>query len=118
MDWGRRLQAAREKWVEVQGKRYKIRRPLDREMRGLFKSGGDVGESLATDFVIDWAGVTEADLAPGVGGEHEVPFTRAAYLEWTGDRLAVFAEIASAIWTEYQAHRERMGDIEGKSPST
>ena len=117
-DWGRRLQAAREKWVDVQGKRYKIRRPLDRDMRALFKAGADVGESLATDYVLDWEGVTEADLLPGVGGEDPVPFSRGAYLEWVGDRLDVLAEISNAIWTEYQARRAIKESVEGKSPST
>lgn len=117
-DWARRQREARERWIDVAGKGYKIRRPTQLDMRRLFASGRDVGETLALEFVVDWRGVTQADLQPAVGGEDAVPFSTAAYQEWISDRLEDLRQIADAVWEAFKARQAEVGAIEGKSPSS
>lgn len=117
-DWARRQQAARERWVEVGGFGYKIRRPTELDIRRLLRDGDDVGEALALQFVVDWRRVTEADIAPGVGGEDAVPFSVPAYREWIADRIEDLQQLASAVWEDVRARREAKAGIAGKSPST
>jgi hypothetical protein len=117
-DWARRQQAARERWVEVGGKRYRVRRPLELDVRRLLKGEQEVGEALALEFVVGWEGFTEADLVPGVGGEDAVEFSAGAYREWIGDRFADLTELARLIWDDFQARQAQRASIPGKSSST
>lgn len=117
-DWRRRQEVAREKWVEVGGKRYLIRRPTDLEFRRMLVSGQAVGEELALRCVVGWDRVLEADLAPGVGGDAPVPFTGDVYREWIADRLDDLVALSGAILGEVKARRDQMEAVSGKSPST
>jgi hypothetical protein len=117
-DWGRRQQAARERWIELDGYSVKVRRPTDLEMRRLLLGGEQVGEALALRWVIDWRGVTEQMVLPGVGGEDEVPFTPAAWEQFVGDRLADLGAVAQSLWNEFQARREERAALPGKSATS
>jgi hypothetical protein len=116
-DWARRQQAARERWVEVGGFSYKIRRPTELEFLRLLRDG-DAVEQLGIHCVVDWRRVTEADLAPGVGGEDAVPFSAPAYFEWISDRSEDLRDLANAVLGEVKARREAKAGIAGKSSST
>ena len=116
-DWEARQRRALEKWVEVGGCRYKVRRPRDLEMRHLLQQNPDVSEALAMQFVVDWE-VTEADLLPGIGGDSRVPFSTGAFREYIADRLPDLFDLSTAIWNEYQAYRATKDDIAGKSATT
>ena len=116
-EWEVRQRRALEKWVEVGGIRYKIRRPRDLEMRHLLAQSKDIGEDLAMQFVVDWE-VTEATLLPGIGGDAAVPFSAGAYREFIADRLPDLAALSNLIWDEYQAFRTAKESIAGKSGSS
>ena len=118
LDWGRRQQAAREKWVEVSFYEVKIRRPDHIELRRYERAGDDLDEAVVLRHVLDWRGITEAHLAPGVGGEDAVPFTAFAWREWIGGRPEDFGALAKVFVDEVLAHKARREAIEGKSAST
>ncbi len=116
-DWARRQRAARERWVEVPGRGYsvQIRVPDGIDIRRMERAGVDLDEGAVLGFVIDWRDVTEADVAPGVGGPEAVPFSPAAWREWIGSRDEDFAAISQAIADAIRERHERRAAIEGKS---
>lgn len=118
LDWGRRQQAAREKWISISFYEVKIRRPDHIELRRYERAGDDLDEAVVLRHVLDWRGITEAHLAPGVGGEDLVPFTTFAWREWVGSRPDDFKAVAEAIVEEFKAHNARREAVEGKSAST
>lgn len=103
-----RLRAAREHSVEVApGKRVRVRRPLEWEMRR-FRAG--VTLELVLEYVVGWEGVTEADLLPpGVGGPSAAEFSAEAAREALGDRHDWFNAVCDALvqqMSQYVQQRE------------
>lgn len=117
-DWGRRQREARESWLPLDGYEVRMRCPDLIDIRRMERAGADIDESCVLQLVVDWRGVTEAMLAPGVGGEEPVKFTPGAWREWVGGRPDDFDAIASAFADQVRARYARRESIEGKSTSS
>lgn len=99
---------AREFNREIAGWSLTLRRPTDQEAGALFRGDGVHPVDVAVDFVVDWHGVTEADLIVS-GGSHEVAFDRSTWREVVVDHPELWEPISDAIaqaWTTYNATRE------------
>jgi hypothetical protein len=82
------------------------------------RAGADIDEACVLQLVVDWRGVTEAMLAPGVGGEELVKFAPGAWREWIGSRPSDFDALAKAFAEQVRARYARRESVEGKSPSS
>ena len=96
------LRKAREVKVEAGGFTFTVRRPTDTE----FVEHRELKVfEIAQEYVVGWAGVTEADIVKG-GGEDPVPFDRALWREWAADRPDLWEPIFEAVLTAYEQHAQ------------
>lgn len=96
-----KLRAARERWVELEpGKRVLIRRPGE---VALAKMRGAIDVESLCGYVVEWDGITEADLFPGAA-EVSVPFDALLWAEVVCDRAEWAGRIASEIVAMVSEH--------------
>lgn len=96
-----KLRRARERVVEVAGRRFTLRRPTDAEAMLL---GEQTGLDLVRRYITGWD-LREIDLIPG-GGPDPVPFDAALWADWVDDQPALWAPLAEAIVTAYREHAD------------
>lgn len=91
-----RIRAQRESWLEVEpGKELRIRRPAETRMLTL-RNG--VSLESAVECVVDWRGLTEADLlGAAIGSSDPLPFDSALCLEVVADRVAWLEKISTRL---------------------
>lgn len=99
----KRMRKAREFQVSVGDYAFTVLRPQEGDA-ARFNAMSAI--ELATEYVVDWQGVTEADLVPS-GGSDPVPFDRALWAEWCRDRHELWAPITDAISSAIAAHLEK-----------
>lgn len=97
-----KIRRARETGVDVDGRKYVVRRPTDEEALGL--SGVQLVE-VVKRFTVGWS-LAEIDLIPG-GGPDPVPFDPALFAEWVADRPEVWGPLSAAILDAYKAHSDK-----------
>lgn len=102
-----KMRAARESWAEVDGKSYKIRRPTELDlMRARQGTTVAIGLDMLTKVVVDWKGVTEADLIPS-GASDEVPFSQEVWAEYVADRNDIWQPITARLLELMEQHNKR-----------
>lgn len=99
----RRMRKARQSQVDVGRFKFTILRPQEGEM---VRVKNMTAVELATEYVIDWHGVTEADLVPS-GGSDPVAFDRELWFEWCRDRHDFWSPINNALNTAIADHINR-----------
>ena len=105
-----RLREQRMKWVDLadeDGKRVRIIRPTETELGSLFKGGQlSIGLEEVKRFVVDWEGITEADLlGPAIGAADAVPFDAALWAEVVADKVRWVRQLAQDILDHAVSHR-------------
>lgn len=98
-----RMRRAREFQVEVGDYKFTIMRPQESEALRLAES---TAAQLACEYVVDWKGVTEADLVPS-GGSDPVTFDRQLWEEWCRDRHDFWTPIVEAINEHFTGHLQK-----------
>lgn len=94
-----RMRKARERDVDVAGRRFTIRRPSDAEAIAM-----DSRRPLdfARAFVVGWD-LRELDVVPG-GTDAPAPFSPEVWREYVDDHPELWDQIALAILDDYRAH--------------
>lgn len=111
--------ASRRRWVDVGRYRIQIQRPTVSEDPAIARmSPVERVIHFATHCVVGWAGVTEADLLPGVGGSDEAPFDLATYRAWVADEQDVIVAVGQAVLDAVIERRRALEDAAGKSASS
>ena len=101
------MRAARESWAEADGKAYKVRRPTEMEMvRSRDGNSVPIGLAMLTKVVVDWKGVTEADLVPS-GASDPVPFSPELWEEYVADRPGLWEVLTNALIDLTERHQKR-----------
>lgn len=111
--------AQRAQWVPLgEGKRVRMRRPSEFDMRGLVLRDADgTASGLKADlpevkkFAIDWDGFKESDLIQG-GADDGVPFHPEVFAVWVEDARQAVTTLAQAIIDAVIAHEAKRQEIE------
>jgi len=111
--------AQRAQWVPLSnGKRVRMRRPSEFDMRGLVMRDADgTANGLRADlpevkkYAIDWDGFKESDLITG-GADDVVPFNPDVFAIWVEDQRQAVATLSQAIIDAVIAHESRRQEIE------
>lgn len=106
-----KLRKARESVVEVDGKRYTIRRPTEAE-QATVSGQGATALDLVRRFVVDWE-LHEVDLIPG-GSPVAVKFSAEAWVEYVDDHPELWEPLSNGIVAAIRAHREKAAALEKK----
>lgn len=96
-----KLRRARERTVEVAGRRFTVRRPTDAEAMLLSEQ---TGLDLVRRYVTGWD-LREIDLIPG-GGPDAVPFEAGLWADWVDDQPDLWGPLAETIVAAYREHTE------------
>ena len=114
MDLNAKLLASRERWVESDGLRFKVRRPTDLELLRLAgKSAEDIARVFALECVVDWK-LTEGDVVGGAGGSAMAAFDVELYRDWIADRVELMRVVANEVAAMVSEHREKKESAQGK----
>lgn len=116
----KQLREQRMAWVDLEpatastpAKRVRIIRPTEVEVgRRYFKDRQvSVGFEEVCDFVVDWSGLTEADLlGASVGSSDSVPFSQALWGEVAGDKSKWNTKVANALLDAVVTHMQTRAD--------
>lgn len=106
----RKIQQAREKWLELEGYSLLIRRPTALWIVG-WRSRGAEEDELLRHVIIDWKGIKEADLL-GSGGTEPLDFDKDACLEFVGDRVDDLNKLVDFVKTEIDKAGARAAEQE------
>ena len=102
-----KIRRAREFTREIDGWTLKLRRPTDAEAGAILGQDSAPVLKVATDFVIGWEGVTEADLINS-GASDPAPFDKDTWAEVIVDRPNMWEPICTAVvnaWVEHNKAR-------------
>lgn len=105
---GDKIRKAREFKIEVEGWKLELRRPTDAEAAEILRSDKHDFLRVATQYVIGWEDVCEADFVAS-GASDPIPFDRDAWIEIVADRPELWQPINDAIierWSQHNAERE------------
>lgn len=105
-----KIRKAREFSFEANGLALTLRRPTRVEYVDLVNNSAN-HIRFAEDFVVNWKGVKESDLVPS-GGDVEVPFDHAVWVEFVADRSDLWEPIANAVAEAFRAHLDASEDRE------
>lgn len=109
----RKMLVAREQWVDVGRFGFLVRRPTEMQIaRWRGAAALAVSLTVVVECVVDWRGVTEADLIPGGSGD-PVPFDRDAYAMWAEDRPDIWEPLGEAITRAVKDYRARLEKSQG-----
>lgn len=98
-----KLVAARESWTEAGRFRFKIRRPTEMELIHMRRGERvEIGLEIIKSCVVDWGGVTEADLVSS-GASDAAVFDVALYAAWVEDRPELWQPISESLYAAIQA---------------
>lgn len=120
MSLKKRLQAARQRWIEAQhedipGLELCIQRPTEAEMHAFHGTPAEaIARHCALNCVVDWRGMTEADLLPAVGADEPVQFDLELYREWVSDHVAVMRRVSNEVAADINAFLQRREATAGK----
>jgi hypothetical protein len=106
-----KIRKARESVVEVDGKKFTIRRPTEAEM-SLMLVEKSTRIELIRKFVVGW-NLQEIDLIPG-GDPIPVVFDSNLWAEYVDDKASLWAPIADAINASIADHNEKVERAEKK----
>lgn len=101
-----RMRAQRERWVDVGGYGFLLRRPTALQMAVWRRSGADE-RTLLAEAVVGWRGVRERDLVSS-GGETEIPFEADTCIEWLSDRPDLLDGVLDALHGMIVEHGDRL----------
>lgn len=108
-----RMMRARQFQREFDGLKLTLIRPTEADMqRDLGDRDGFVTTdllNLAKRYVVDWHGVTEADLVTS-GSTDPVPFDSELWAAYIEDRLDLWGPIGTAVIDSFTQHRKRRED--------
>lgn len=97
----KQLREQRMQWVELEpGKEVRIIRPTETDLVTNLAKGSSIsmGFEEAAKYVVDWRGITEADLlGAAVGSSDAVPFSAALWAEVASDKLDWVNTVVQAI---------------------
>src|SRR5690606_146766 len=104
----KRMLAAREQWVDVGRFGFLVRRPTEMQItRWRNAAALEVTFTIVAECVVDWRGITEADLVPS-GASDQAPFDAETYRLWAEDRPDVWQPLAEAVMRMVDENRKRM----------
>lgn len=106
-----KIRKARESVVEVDGKKYTIRRPTEAEQSEIYRNGGTTLE-MVQRFVVGWE-LQEIDLIEG-GDPVAVTFSSELWAEYVSDHVQLLAPLSTAIRESIAAHNEKVERAEKK----
>lgn len=106
-----KIRKARESVVEVDGKKFIIRRPTEAEQVQALADRASRLE-LVRRFVVGWD-LQEIDIIPG-GDPVDVPFDSALWAEYVDDRADLWEPISSAIRALVDEHNAKVERAEKK----
>lgn len=110
----RRMRAARESSVQVNGHRYTIRRPTAGEL--MQRDYEESGLAVLEDFVVGWD-LLQQDALPGQGSDDAAPFNRDTWIEYLYDHSEIWQPLGEAIRKAMDSHKVKQGEAEKKSQS-
>jgi len=110
-----KIRKQREFKVKVGRFTFTARRPTDAEFIAFAQRGGVNYHDVASDFIVDWEGITEDDIVGG-GGSDKVKFDMRLWREWVADRADFWEPIATPIIDSYNAHKTKLEDAAKNSP--
>jgi hypothetical protein len=96
-----KIRKARESVVEVDGKKFTIRRPTEAEQAQMFSAGASQLE-LVRQCVVGW-NLKEIDLIPG-GDPVDATFSTALWVEYVDDNSELWQPLREAIKDSIQSH--------------
>lgn len=111
----RKIAGRREFIKEYEGITLRLRRPTHAEFLKFIDDKGNVELKfddllgVATEFVVDWPGSTEADFVPS-GRSDQLPFDREAWSEIIKDRPELWSKIAEDVLQTYYKYAEEKED--------
>lgn len=97
-----KIRKAREMSVEVDGRKFTIRRPTDEEAA---KFHDETAIAYVKRFTVGWD-LAEIDIIPG-GGPEKVPFDADLFAEWVADKPTLWIPLGTKILEAYQAHCQK-----------
>lgn len=100
-----KIRKARESVVEVNGRKFTIRRPSEAEQAVIFSSNASALE-LVRRFVVGWE-LQEIDIIPG-GNPVPVAFDAEVWAEYVNDVPELWEPISSAIIQAVVDHRKKV----------
>lgn len=100
-----KIRKARESVVEVNGRKFTIRRPTEAEQAAMY-SGQASRLTLVHHAVVGWD-LQEIDLVPG-GSPIALPFDAALWVEYVDDRSELWQPLADAVRAAINAHNEEV----------
>ena len=103
-----KIRKQREVTVKIGKFTFTARRPTDVEAIALHRSDGAYS-TIAADYVINWAGVTEDDVIGG-GSADPLAWSAVLWAEWCADRPDFWGPISEAVLESYRLHASRMED--------
>lgn len=106
MDLVTKIRQSRETIVEVDGKKFTIRRPSEAEQITLFKQDGISSLDLVRLFVVGWD-LQEIDLISG-GSPVSVDFNAEVWAEYVNDKPSLWVPLSDAITQSILSHREKV----------
>lgn len=108
------LREQRMKWIELEpGKEVRIIRPTELELVQHFIKDRaiSVGYEEAKRFVVDWRGITGADvLGAAVGSADPIAFDAELWAEVVADRMAWVNKVAQELLDQIVEHRTAIAD--------
>lgn len=105
---GDKIRKAREFTLEAEGWKLRLRRPTDAEAARILRTEKQDFLAVASEYVIDWEDVCEADLVAS-GSSDPIPFDRDAWSEIVVDRPELWQPIADAVIERWMQHNEARG---------
>lgn len=111
----KQLREARMLWVDLpaEGQRLRIIRPTEVELMQHFVKDGRItaGVEQVQRFVVDWSGITSADILGGaLGSSDPLPFDAALWSEVVSDRLEWVSLAAQALVKLISDHQKTKAD--------
>lgn len=101
-----KIRKARESTVEVNGRKFTIRRPTEAEQAELFGGGKVSALEIVRRFTVGWD-LQEMDLFNG-GNPVPVAFDADVWREYVNDVPELWEPLADAIINVIKAHREKV----------
>jgi hypothetical protein len=107
-----KIRKARESVVEVDGKKFTIRRPTEAEQAEMYKDPKFSYLDLVRCCVVGWD-LKEIDLIPG-GDPIALTFSQELWIEYVSDHSDLWSDLSNAITESIRAHNTKVERAEKK----
>lgn len=108
----KRMRSARERWVDIDGYRFLIRRPTVYQI-ARWRASGDDELVLLAQAIVGWDNVRERDLIPS-GADELVPYDHDVLAEWISDKPELMSELMQSIASIISERERAIEEVEKK----